>query len=171
MHKAREAAENPELTVDFLSNKKRRFNARVRPMGNLDTPSTGEGNTYVTPTAVAAREGAENHQIHDLEESDSEPEPEKEEREKTATESSITAYLEQMFSKRLDAIQSVVERLPGVAPPIRRSIPDSYTDTPFTEEIASVEMPRKFSFPSIVGEKYPGVISPSLQAELGSPDP
>ena len=211
MQKAREAAENPELTSEVqslkeklgehskqleqsaeklnqlqtenatlrdqnkasnaASNKKRPFNARVRPMGNLDTPSTGEGNTNVTSAAGAVRERAEDHQIHDLEESDSEPKPEKEEREKTATKSSITAYLEQMFSKRLDAIQSVVERLPGVAPPIRRSIPDSYTDTPFTEEIASVEMPRKFSFPSIVGEKYPGVISPSLQAELGSPDP
>ncbi|KAG5397571.1 hypothetical protein IGI04_019385 [Brassica rapa subsp. trilocularis] len=58
-----------------------------------------------------------------------------------------------MFSKRFDAMQSMVERLPGVAPPIRRSNPDSYTDTPFAEEIASVEMPRKFSFPSI---KIPG---------------
>ncbi|XP_033148540.1 uncharacterized protein LOC117134360 [Brassica rapa] len=48
----------------------------------------------------------------------------------------------------------MVERLPGVAPPIRRSNPDSYTDTPFAEEIASVEMPRKFSFPSIKMYKY-----------------
>ncbi|XP_056843229.1 uncharacterized protein LOC130495752 [Raphanus sativus] len=43
----------------------------------------------------------------------------------------------------------MVERLPGVAPPIRRSNPGSYSDTPFVKEIASVEMPRKFSFPSI----------------------
>ncbi|XP_048620015.1 uncharacterized protein LOC125590479 [Brassica napus] len=43
----------------------------------------------------------------------------------------------------------MVERLPGVAPPIRRRNPDSYADTHFAEEIASVEMPRKFSFPSI----------------------
>nr|VDC71466.1 unnamed protein product [Brassica rapa] len=30
-----------------------------------------------------------------------------------AAESSLTAYLEQMFSKRFDAMQSMVERLPG----------------------------------------------------------
>ena len=85
-----------------------------------------------------------------MEESDSELEPEKEAPERAAaTESSITAYLEQMFSRRFDAMQSMVERLPGVAPAIRRSNPDSYADTPFAEEIASVEMPRKFSFPNI----------------------
>ncbi|KAF3551920.1 hypothetical protein DY000_02007686 [Brassica cretica] len=54
-----------------------------------------------------------------------------------------------MFSDRLDAMQSMVERLPGVAPPIRKSNPDSYADTPFTEEITLIEMPIKFSFPSI----------------------
>ena len=64
------------------SNKKRRFNTRVRPMGSLSTPNTGEGTTNATPASGAAgatREGIEDHQIHDLEESDSEPEPEKEE--------------------------------------------------------------------------------------------
>ncbi|KAF2579077.1 hypothetical protein F2Q68_00004800 [Brassica cretica] len=54
-----------------------------------------------------------------------------------------------MFSKRLNAIQSMVERLPGVAPPIRKSTPSSYSDTPFMDEITLIEMPRKFSFPSI----------------------
>ncbi|KAF3532580.1 hypothetical protein DY000_02042886 [Brassica cretica] len=103
-------------------------------MGSLSTPNTGEGTTNATPASGAAgatREGIEDHQVHDLEESDSEPETEKEEPDKTSAESSITAYLEQMFSKRFDAMQSMVERLPGVAPPIRRSNPDSYTDTPF----------------------------------------
>ena len=61
----------------------------------------------------------------------------------------MTAYLQKMFSKRFDTMQSMVERLPGVAPPIRRSNLDSYADTPFVEGITSVEMPRKFSFPSI----------------------
>ncbi|KAF3498441.1 hypothetical protein DY000_02052840 [Brassica cretica] len=54
-----------------------------------------------------------------------------------------------MFSKRLDAMQSMVERLPGVAPPIRKSIPDSYANTPFTDDVTLIEMPRKFSFLSI----------------------
>ena len=66
--------------------------------------------------------------------------------------------MEHIFSKRFDAMQSMVERLPRVAPPIRRSNPDSYADTPFVEEIASVEMPRKFSFPSI--KMYDGTGDP-----------
>ncbi|KAF3520327.1 hypothetical protein DY000_02060874 [Brassica cretica] len=133
--------------------KKHRFNTQVRPMGNLNTPNSGEGATdqaSASGVAGATREGAENPPVHNLEESDSEPKYNKETPEKiSATESSMTTYLEQMFSKRFDAMQSMVERLPGVAPPIRRSNPDSYADTPFVEGIVSVEMPRKFSFPSI----------------------
>ena len=54
-----------------------------------------------------------------------------------------------MFSKRLDAMQSMVERLPGVAPSIRKRNSDSYANTPSTDEIDLIEMPMKFSFPSI----------------------
>nr|VDD31448.1 unnamed protein product [Brassica oleracea] len=63
-----------------------------------------------------------------------------------------------MFSKRLDAMQSMVERLPEVAPPIQKSNPDSYADTPFTDEINLIEMPRKFSFPSM--KAYDGTSDP-----------
>ncbi|KAF3554575.1 hypothetical protein F2Q69_00013611 [Brassica cretica] len=121
-------------------------NQTLNMAGTTDTPPA-------SGVAGATQEGTENPQIHDLEESDSEPEPGK-----AATESSITAYLEQMFSRRFDAKQSMVERLPGVGPSIRRSNPDSYADTPFAEEIASVEMPRKFSFPSI--KMYDGTGDP-----------
>ncbi|KAF3513173.1 hypothetical protein F2Q69_00006614 [Brassica cretica] len=34
----------------------------------------------------------------------------------TTSKSTITAYLEEMFSKKFDTIQSMVERFPGVAP-------------------------------------------------------
>ncbi|KAH0922671.1 hypothetical protein HID58_022689 [Brassica napus] len=37
------------------SNKKRRFNTGVRPMGSLSTPNTGEGTTNATPASGAAR--------------------------------------------------------------------------------------------------------------------
>ncbi|KAF3574796.1 hypothetical protein F2Q69_00059725 [Brassica cretica] len=63
-----------------------------------------------------------------------------------------------MFSKRLDAMKSMVERLPRVAPQIWKSNPDSYADTPFTEEITRIEMPRKFSFTSI--KAYDGTSDP-----------
>ncbi|CAG7909631.1 unnamed protein product, partial [Brassica rapa] len=66
----------------------------------------------------------------------------------TASKSTVTAYLKQVFSKKFDNIQSMVERLPGVAPPIRRSDQNSYADTPFAGEIALMEMPQKFPFPN-----------------------
>ncbi|XP_013654425.2 uncharacterized protein LOC106359243 [Brassica napus] len=142
MNRTREATEeNPNLSSDVQK--------RVRPIQLLGQAGV----------AGATREGAENPQVHNLEESDSEPESDKETPEKiSATESSMTAYLEKMFSKRFDAIQSMVERLPGVAPPIRRSNPDSYADTLFVEGIALVKMPRKFSFPSI--KMYDGTGDP-----------
>ncbi|XP_013704147.1 uncharacterized protein LOC106407833 [Brassica napus] len=70
----------------------------------------------------------------------------------------MIAHLHQIFSARLDTMQSMVERLPGVAPPIRKSNPDSYADTPFTDEITLIEMPRKFSFSSI--RAYNGTTDP-----------
>ena len=100
--------------------------------------------TLETPTLEEIK-GA---RIYDIEDSESESKPDKEAPEGVATtESPMAAYLEELFSKRLDAMQSMVERLPGVAPPIRKSNPDSYADTPFTNEITLIEMPRKFSFP------------------------
>ncbi|XP_056850812.1 uncharacterized protein LOC130500119 [Raphanus sativus] len=70
----------------------------------------------------------------------------------------LAAYLERVVSERFGTIQSMVERLPGAAPPIRRSNQGSYSDTPFVEEIASVEMPQKCSFPSI--KMYEGIGDP-----------
>ncbi|KAG5410895.1 hypothetical protein IGI04_007214 [Brassica rapa subsp. trilocularis] len=57
--------------------------------------------------------------------------------------------LEEMIPGYFSPTQSMVERLPGVALPTRKSNPDSYADTPFMDEITLIKMPRKFSFPSI----------------------
>ncbi|KAF2616605.1 hypothetical protein F2Q68_00039999 [Brassica cretica] len=49
--------------LNATSNKKRRFNTRIWPMGNLNTPNSGEGTTDTPPTsgvAGATREGTEN---------------------------------------------------------------------------------------------------------------
>ncbi|KAL0802451.1 hypothetical protein Bca101_057627 [Brassica carinata] len=130
-------------------------------MPTLETPNSG-GDTTHPQTALNENDAnpgeARNTQIHDLER-DSEPEPDQDTPEGTASaRSSMTSYLEQMFAKKFDAIQSMVERLPGVAPPIRKSGPDSYADTPFADEIVLIEMPRKFSFHSI--KMYDGTGDP-----------
>ncbi|KAF3580230.1 hypothetical protein DY000_02030661 [Brassica cretica] len=115
-------------------------------MPTLETPNSGTGANLPTTAPggdASTREKAKDAQTYDMEDSDSEPEPDKEASDGAArTESPMIAHLHQMFSDRLDAMQSMVERLPGVAPPIRKSNPDSYADTPFTDEITLIEMPR-----------------------------
>ncbi|KAF2599753.1 hypothetical protein F2Q70_00026054 [Brassica cretica] len=94
--------------LNTASNKKRRFRTQVRSMPSLDTPNTAGDFEKETSEGAAA------------------------------LQSLLNTYLEQMFSKNLDAMQSMVERLPGVAPPIRKSNPGSYADTAFTDNIALI---------------------------------
>ena len=61
----------------------------------------------------------------------------------------MTAYLKRVFAKKFDAIPLMVEKIPVVAPPIQRSDPGLYADTPFTDEMALIEMPWKFAFPNM----------------------
>ncbi|KAF3551461.1 hypothetical protein DY000_02007607 [Brassica cretica] len=137
LHKAREAIENPELSsenqaLNTTNNKKRRFRTQVRSIPSFDTPnSVGDAARHPSSEAGASGEKAGGMQIHETISSDSEPDSEKEtSREVAEMKSSMTAYLEQVFSQKLDAMQSLVERLPGVAPPIRKSNPGSYADSP-----------------------------------------
>ncbi|KAF3542152.1 hypothetical protein F2Q69_00021667 [Brassica cretica] len=153
---------NENQALNPASNKKRLFQAQIRPMPTLETPNSRTGVNF-PPTAsqgdASTRRKAKDAKTYDIEDSESEPEPDKEAPEGAAkTESPLVAYLDQMFSKRLDAKQSMVERIPGVAPPIRKSNPDSYADTPFTDEITLIKMPRKFSFPS--KKAYDGTTDP-----------
>ncbi|KAF3558400.1 hypothetical protein F2Q69_00012945 [Brassica cretica] len=48
----------------------------------------------------------------------------------------------------IDPPERTGKKAPRVARPIRKSNPDSYADTPFTDEITLIEIPSKFSFPS-----------------------
>ncbi|KAF2555080.1 hypothetical protein F2Q68_00017394 [Brassica cretica] len=57
------ALRDQNQALKATGNKKRRFNTRIRPMGNLNTPTSGEGTTDTPPTsrvAGATREGTEN---------------------------------------------------------------------------------------------------------------
>ena len=92
-------------------------------MPTLETPNSRTGTTLPPTTSqgdATTHKKTNGAQTYDVEDIESEPEPDKEAPEGTAkTESPMVAYLEQMFCKRLDTMQSIVERLPGVAPPIR----------------------------------------------------
>ncbi|XP_038698571.1 uncharacterized protein LOC119996119 [Tripterygium wilfordii] len=52
-------------------------------------------------------------------------------------------------AQRLTEVETFLRRLPGVPVPIRKSLPDSYSDSPFSDRIVSVEMPKKFHLPNM----------------------
>ncbi|KFK31517.1 hypothetical protein AALP_AA6G123000 [Arabis alpina] len=60
--------------------------------------------------------------------------------------------------RRMEELERMILRLPGIAPPITKSAPNCYADTPFTDEIALVEMPKRFNFPTMV--MYDGTTDP-----------
>ncbi|KAL0655533.1 hypothetical protein Bca4012_076117 [Brassica carinata] len=103
--------------LNMASNKKRRFWTQVRPMPTLETPNSGTGANLPTTTLggdASTRKKVKDAQTYDVEDSESEPEPDKEALDGAVrAESPMIAHLHQMFSERLDAMQSMVERLPG----------------------------------------------------------
>ncbi|KAL0649876.1 hypothetical protein Bca4012_092567 [Brassica carinata] len=131
--------ENQALNTE--SNKKRRFRAQIKPMPTLETPNSGTG-VNLPPTApqgdASTREKDKDAQTYDVEDSESEPEPDMKASEGAKkVESPMVAYLEHIFYKRLDAMQSMVERLQG---------------------ITLIEMSMNFSFPCI--KAYDGTTDP-----------
>ncbi|KAL5569967.1 hypothetical protein UlMin_026542 [Ulmus minor] len=55
-------------------------------------------------------------------------------------------------------MEDLIRLIPGVPAPIKKSSVNSYADSPFTNNIALVEMPRKFSFPNM--KLYDGTTDP-----------
>ena len=46
--------------------------------------------------------------------------------------------------KKFAEIEALIQRIPGVPAPIKKSAPSCYVDSPFVDEIALVEMPKSF---------------------------
>ena len=55
-------------------------------------------------------------------------------------------------------MKALVQKIPGVLAPIKKSFPHSYADSPFVDSITLIEMPRKFSFPNM--KMYDGTTDP-----------
>ncbi|KAH0939078.1 hypothetical protein HID58_006539, partial [Brassica napus] len=130
LHKAREAIENPELSSEVQSLKEKldehskQLEQSVEKLTQLEFENLFlQGNNQALNTASnkkrrfrtktsskagASGEKAGDTQIHKMISSDSKPDSEKEtSREVAAMKSSMTTYLEQVFSQNLDAIQSL----------------------------------------------------------------
>ena len=72
--------------------------------------------------------------------------------------SSINESIEQAVAKRFAEMEALIQKIPGVPAPIKKSLPHSYADSPFVDSIALIEMPRKFSFPNM--KMYDGTTDP-----------
>ncbi|XP_057811678.1 uncharacterized protein LOC131025917 [Salvia miltiorrhiza] len=56
-------------------------------------------------------------------------------------------------------MEALIQRIPGVPAPIYKSSENCYADSPFVDEIALVEMPVKFNFPSM--QMFDGTTDPT----------
>nr|VDD35948.1 unnamed protein product [Brassica oleracea] len=156
LHRTREET-NPELSSEVQSLKEKlnehskqleqsaeklnQLRARVCPMPTLETPNSGT-DANLPPTASGeGAPGRENTQTYNVEESESEPESDEEAPYgATKAKSHMVTYVEQMFSERLDTMQSMVERLPGAY--------DSTTDpddhiAQYRQRMLTVALPRE----------------------------
>ena len=56
-------------------------------------------------------------------------------------------------------MEAMIQRIPDVPTPIKKSLSHSYADSPFVDSIALIEMPRKFSFSNM--KMYNGTTDPT----------
>ncbi|XP_057775189.1 uncharacterized protein LOC130994173 [Salvia miltiorrhiza] len=63
--------------------------------------------------------------------------------------------LDPALARRLADMEAIIQRIPGVSAPIKKSAESCYADSPFVDKIALVEMPRKFIFPHM--KRFDGV--------------
>ncbi|KAK0602487.1 hypothetical protein LWI29_033942 [Acer saccharum] len=68
----------------------------------------------------------------------------------------LSANLE--FSRRFAEMEALIQRIPGVPAPIKKSTANSFADSPFVDAIALMEMPKKFNFPNM--KQYEGTTDP-----------
>ena len=54
--------------------------------------------------------------------------------------------LEYVVAKRFAEMEAMIQRIPGVPTPLKKSLPYNYVDSQFVDSIILVEMPKKFSF-------------------------
>ncbi|KAK1584002.1 hypothetical protein Q3G72_029020 [Acer saccharum] len=55
-------------------------------------------------------------------------------------------------------MEALIQRIPGVPAPIKKSTANSFADSPFVDAIALMEMPKKFNFPNM--KQYEGTTDP-----------
>ena len=55
--------------------------------------------------------------------------------------------LSDVVKQELKEMREMIQRIPGVPKPLEKATPTSYADSPFTDDIAMVEIPKRFTIP------------------------
>ncbi|XP_017256033.2 uncharacterized protein LOC135147082 [Daucus carota subsp. sativus] len=71
---------------------------------------------------------------------------------------STRSHSHDTMRKELQALKEMVQRIPGVPKPLEKAAPMSYADSPFSDNIALVEMPKRFAVPAM--KTYDGTTDP-----------
>lgn len=70
-----------------------------------------------------------------------------------------TTPIEKVMANKMAKMEAMIQRIPGVPTPLKKSQPHWYINYPFIDSIALVEMPKKFSFP--IMKLYDGTTDPT----------
>ena len=63
-----------------------------------------------------------------------------------------------MVAKKFAKIEAMIQRIPMVPTPMKKSLLHSYANSPLVDSITLLEMPKKFSFLNM--KMYDGTIDP-----------
>ena len=66
--------------------------------------------------------------------------------------------MEVAIAKKLAEMEAMIQMIPRVSTPLKKSLPHSYVDSPFVDSIVLIEMPNMFSFPNM--KLYDATIDP-----------
>ncbi|KAM6583535.1 hypothetical protein CsatB_010537 [Cannabis sativa] len=110
--------------------------------------------TLTTPEAQTILDNGETAQGVNLPSSGDGRQPTTLEQQVTATEAarqtvSASPIADPGLARKLAEMEALIQRIPGMPAPIKKSAASCYADSPFVDEIALVEMPKKFSFPNM----------------------
>ncbi|XP_057250586.1 uncharacterized protein LOC104892735 [Beta vulgaris subsp. vulgaris] len=71
----------------------------------------------------------------------------------------VQGRLDDAIQQRLQQLEDMIARIPGVPRPMEKATPNSYADSPFADPIALIEVPKRFSVPSM--KLYDGTADPN----------
>ena len=134
-----------------MSRSSSRFRTSIRSMPSLKTPNE----TITNIQANGTEHNPSNDQANQTQEEPIAPSTYTlQSSENIAQPNAISILLpsnthEVELQRRLNEMEKLIRRIHGIPTPIKKSFVDSYADSPFTDNIALVEMPYKFSFPNM----------------------